>query len=240
MKTHTTTIRRSIPPVIVAGIVLSAGILSAQEPGKGKKQRQPKGDKLAQAVLRPPFQEAWRLPATNGKVDWPLHAVFGEVPVPGIPPSIDADGKIYVRSYTAPKPPQAVNDQKDQNDRKDARDSKNPKAPAGQLPPMIPGPTFVFNPGDLLRLRFHNLLNRTLDPALNSFQNNPQEAGPAASDDTDEHVSHEISIPNDSNVTNLHVHGLELMGAKITIEDGYIKARVDGRLKGAHILMDMV
>lgn len=39
---------------------------------------------------------------------------------------------------------------------------------------------------------------------------------------------------------NLHVHGLELMGAKITIEDGYIKARVDGRLKGAHILMDMV
>ena len=39
---------------------------------------------------------------------------------------------------------------------------------------------------------------------------------------------------------NLHVHGLELMGAKITIEDGYIKARVDGRPEGAHILMDMV
>ena len=39
---------------------------------------------------------------------------------------------------------------------------------------------------------------------------------------------------------NLHVHGLELMGAKIVIEEGYIKARVDGRLKGAHILMDMV
>ena len=39
---------------------------------------------------------------------------------------------------------------------------------------------------------------------------------------------------------NLHIHGLEQMGAQIVVEEGYIKARVDGRLKGAHILMDMV
>jgi len=38
----------------------------------------------------------------------------------------------------------------------------------------------------------------------------------------------------------LHLHGLEMMGAKIEVKEGYIKARVDGRLKGAHIFMDMV
>lgn len=54
----------------------------------------------------------------------------------------------------------------------------------------------------------------------------------------------DVSLPGGCAIgarpVNLHVHGLELMGAKITIEDGYIKARVDGRLQGAHILMDMV
>ncbi|UBO74407.1 UDP-N-acetylglucosamine 1-carboxyvinyltransferase [Aeromonas rivuli] len=54
----------------------------------------------------------------------------------------------------------------------------------------------------------------------------------------------DVSLPGGCAIgarpVNLHVHGLELMGAKITIEDGYIKARVDGRLKGAHILMDMI
>ncbi|MBL0622347.1 UDP-N-acetylglucosamine 1-carboxyvinyltransferase [Aeromonas veronii] len=54
----------------------------------------------------------------------------------------------------------------------------------------------------------------------------------------------DVSLPGGCAIgarpVNLHVHGLELMGARITIEDGYIKARVDGRLKGAHILMDMV
>ena len=54
----------------------------------------------------------------------------------------------------------------------------------------------------------------------------------------------DVSLPGGCAIgarpVNLHVHGLELMGAKIAIEDGYIKARVDGRLKGAHILMDMI
>lgn len=39
---------------------------------------------------------------------------------------------------------------------------------------------------------------------------------------------------------NLHLHGLELMGAKIEVDEGYIRAEVDGRLKGARIFMDMV
>ncbi|MBU2977698.1 UDP-N-acetylglucosamine 1-carboxyvinyltransferase [Alteromonas sp. C1M14] len=39
---------------------------------------------------------------------------------------------------------------------------------------------------------------------------------------------------------NLHLTGLEQMGAEIEVDEGYIRARVDGRLKGARIFMDMV
>ncbi|WP_371194924.1 UDP-N-acetylglucosamine 1-carboxyvinyltransferase [Glaciecola sp. SC05] len=39
---------------------------------------------------------------------------------------------------------------------------------------------------------------------------------------------------------NLHLSGLEKMGAKIDVEEGYIRASVSGRLKGARIFMDMV
>jgi UDP-N-acetylglucosamine 1-carboxyvinyltransferase len=38
---------------------------------------------------------------------------------------------------------------------------------------------------------------------------------------------------------NLHVKGLQAMGADISVENGYIKARVD-RLKGARLMMDLV
>ena len=37
-----------------------------------------------------------------------------------------------------------------------------------------------------------------------------------------------------------HLRGFEKMGAEIHIDGGYINASVDGKLKGAHILMDMV
>ena len=43
-----------------------------------------------------------------------------------------------------------------------------------------------------------------------------------------------------SRPVDLHLRGLEQMGTKIEIEDGYIKASSDGRLKGAHIFMDMI
>lgn len=39
---------------------------------------------------------------------------------------------------------------------------------------------------------------------------------------------------------NLHLTGLEQMGAKIDVDGGFIRAKVDGRLKGAHIVMDIV
>lgn len=37
-----------------------------------------------------------------------------------------------------------------------------------------------------------------------------------------------------------HLRGLEALGAEIEIDGGYINARARGRLRGAHILMDMV
>ena len=53
----------------------------------------------------------------------------------------------------------------------------------------------------------------------------------------------EVSLPGGcaigSRPVNLHIHGLELMGADITVEGGYIKARAD-RLHGAKIVMDLI
>lgn len=39
---------------------------------------------------------------------------------------------------------------------------------------------------------------------------------------------------------DLHVKGLQAMGAQVVVENGYIKATVDGRLKGAQILFETV
>lgn len=54
----------------------------------------------------------------------------------------------------------------------------------------------------------------------------------------------DISLPGGCAIgarpVNLHIHGLEQMGATIKVEDGFIKARVDGRLRGCHLYMDMV
>lgn len=43
-----------------------------------------------------------------------------------------------------------------------------------------------------------------------------------------------------SRPVDIHLRGLEAMGATIEVDGGYIRARSDGRLKGAHILMDTV
>lgn len=53
----------------------------------------------------------------------------------------------------------------------------------------------------------------------------------------------EVSLPGGcaigSRPVNLHIHGLQQMGAEVTVENGYIKARAK-RLKGAKLVMDMV
>ncbi|WP_341937797.1 UDP-N-acetylglucosamine 1-carboxyvinyltransferase [Marinimicrobium sp. C2-29] len=43
-----------------------------------------------------------------------------------------------------------------------------------------------------------------------------------------------------SRPVDIHLRGLEAMGAEIEVDEGYIRARSKGRLKGAHILMDTV
>ncbi len=54
----------------------------------------------------------------------------------------------------------------------------------------------------------------------------------------------EVSLPGGcaigSRPVDLHIRGLEAMGADIVVEDGYIKARSNGRLKGANIFFDTV
>lgn len=58
------------------------------------------------------------------------------------------------------------------------------------------------------------------------------------------HKRAEVALPGGcaigSRPVNLHITALEAMGADIVVEDGYIKASVTDRLKGAHIFMDMV
>ncbi|BCB62674.1 UDP-N-acetylglucosamine 1-carboxyvinyltransferase [Halomonas sp. A020] len=54
----------------------------------------------------------------------------------------------------------------------------------------------------------------------------------------------DVSLPGGcaigSRPVDLHLRGLEAMGAEIHVEAGYIRARVDGRLKGATIFFDTV
>ncbi len=127
-----------------------------------------------------------------GKAGYKLPVLFGKVKVPGAGPvkpnGQRGDANISVRTYgVADMPENAAN----------AR-------------PLIPGATFVFKPGDTLRLKLENFLNRSTNPALNVFQDNPQQGTPGKADDITGHASHEISIPNNGDMTNLHVHGLHV------------------------------
>ncbi|WP_018625324.1 UDP-N-acetylglucosamine 1-carboxyvinyltransferase [Kangiella aquimarina] len=53
-----------------------------------------------------------------------------------------------------------------------------------------------------------------------------------------------VSLPGGcaigSRPVNLHIDGMREMGADIDVEAGYVKAKSDGRLKGAKIVMEMV
>ncbi len=54
----------------------------------------------------------------------------------------------------------------------------------------------------------------------------------------------EVSLPGGcaigSRPVDQHIKGLQALGAHITVESGFIKAHVDGRLKGGHFTFDMV
>jgi UDP-N-acetylglucosamine 1-carboxyvinyltransferase len=54
----------------------------------------------------------------------------------------------------------------------------------------------------------------------------------------------DVSLPGGCAIgarpVNLHIQGLQQMGADIVVEAGYIRARNNGRLKGAHVFFDLV
>lgn len=54
----------------------------------------------------------------------------------------------------------------------------------------------------------------------------------------------QVSLPGGCAIgarpVDLHIFGTEKLGAEIKLEEGYVKASVNGRLKGAHIVMDKV
>ena len=54
------------------------------------------------------------------------------------------------------------------------------------------------------------------------------------------HVSFPGGCAIGSRPVDLHLKGLEAMGAQITVDGGYINAEVDGRLRGARIVMETV
>ncbi|MXP67824.1 UDP-N-acetylglucosamine 1-carboxyvinyltransferase [Pantoea sp. Aalb] len=54
----------------------------------------------------------------------------------------------------------------------------------------------------------------------------------------------QVSLPGGCAIgarpVDLHLSGLEKLGANITLSDGYVRAYVNGRLRGAHIIMDKI
>jgi UDP-N-acetylglucosamine 1-carboxyvinyltransferase len=54
------------------------------------------------------------------------------------------------------------------------------------------------------------------------------------------HVSFPGGCAIGSRPVDLHLRGLEAMGAEIDVDGGYINARVEGRLRGAHVVMETV
>ena len=54
----------------------------------------------------------------------------------------------------------------------------------------------------------------------------------------------EVSLPGGCAIgtrpVDLHIEGLKMMGANITIEDGYVKAKVIGKLRGTEIKLKKI
>ncbi|MDH2998794.1 UDP-N-acetylglucosamine 1-carboxyvinyltransferase [Pasteurellaceae bacterium LFhippo2] len=54
----------------------------------------------------------------------------------------------------------------------------------------------------------------------------------------------QVSLPGGCTIgarpVDMHISGLEKMGATITLDEGYVKAEVNGRLSGARVMMDKV
>lgn len=64
--------------------------------------------------------------------------------------------------------------------------------------------------------------------------------GPLLARHGEAHVSFPGGCAIGSRPVDIHLKGMEALGATIEIDGGYIKAKSDGRLKGAHIVMETV
>ncbi len=143
------------------------------------------------AVTVTSFGESQRLVSSNGMLYTDLYAQFGLAGVTGI---ADANGpitEIWTRAYALSSP------------------QPDPDNPGLWLPSedIVPGPTLVFHPDDLVQINFVNNLNETKSPWLKEFEDSIISDNP---DDIKERVGHEINIPHNANNTNLHVHGLHV------------------------------
>lgn len=144
------------------------------------------------------FDEAQRIVAeghdneTPGTLTTPLYVQFGLTNVvTGNDSTQKPNNEIWTRAYSRYPP------------------FPNPDNPNEWLPneDIVPGPTMVFQPNDILTVDFNNFLNEARSPWLKNYVNAIQSGNP---DDIEEHVPHEINIPHNANNTNLHTHGLHV------------------------------
>ena len=119
--------------------------------------------------------------SSDHKISDRIYAIFGETIVNGV---VDKDGNpvesIWTRSYA--------------------------KKIDGSYQQLLPGPGYIFNPGDLLNLTVINLLEERNSPDINKYDDKVN-----INFDTDEiltgHIAHEVNVPHNP---NLHVHGLHV------------------------------
>lgn len=144
------------------------------------------------AVTVASFGESQRLVSSAGSLYTDLYVQFGLANVTGV---VDTNNypitEVWTRAY-ALDPPQP-----------------DPDNPGLWLPSedIVPGPTLVFQPDDLLQINFINTLNTSRSQWLTEFQDSIITDNP---DDIEEPLGHEINIPHNADNTNLHVHGLHV------------------------------
>ncbi len=145
------------------------------------------------AVTASSFDEPERVVSRNGVLNTDIYVQFGLANITG---ALDANGnltskEIWTRAYSL-MPPQP-----------------DPKDTSKWLPneDIVPGPTLVFQPNDVMNINFVNNLNTKRSAWLSEFEGSITPNNP---DDIEQHIGHEVNIPHNADNTNLHTHGLHV------------------------------
>ncbi len=145
------------------------------------------------AITVASFDEPERVISENGVLTSDLYVQFGLANITG---ALDASGnpvskEIWTRAYSL-MPPQP-----------------DPSDTSKWLPgeDLVPGPTLVFKPNDVMNINFVNNLNQERSQWLQDFQGS---IAPSNPDDIKQHIGHEVNIPHNADNTNLHTHGLHV------------------------------